>query len=226
MLDTYREVHTPEGVALRLPAAGPVPRALAWGIDLAIRLGIMMLGLMVLGVLGKAGVGVMSISVFLLMWAYPVVFEGAFDGQTPGKRVMGLRVVSADGAPVGWLAAFLRNLLRTADMLPFGYAIGLVSSLADPWGRRLGDRVAGTMVVHAPKPAAAPAVLTEAPHPPPQVLLPAEQAAVVAFAERALQLTAERQAELADIARPLTGAGGALGVRRLASIAQWLLGRR
>ena len=57
-------------------------------------------------------------------------------------------MVSADGAPVGWLAAITRNLLRTVDMLPFAYATGLVASLDAPHGRRLGDMVAGTLVVH------------------------------------------------------------------------------
>ena len=115
---------------------------------------------------------------------------------------------------------------RVVDMLPFGYATGLVASLADPWGRRLGDLVAGTLVVHAPRerPVAAPA--GEALHVPAVVLQPAEQAAIIAFAERAPQLTGERQAELADIAAPVASAGGAAGVLRLAGIANWLLGRR
>jgi len=70
--------------------------------------------------------------------------------ETVGQlgRSMGLRVIAANGAPVGWLAAFTRNLLRVVDMLPLAYAAGLVSSLVDPWGRRLGDMVAGTLVVH------------------------------------------------------------------------------
>src|SRR5690606_26380883 len=151
MLDTFREVHTPEGVALRLPAAGPVPRALAWLIDLGIRVVVLSVSAGLLGALGKAGTGLYFIFVFVLLWAYPVVFEALFDGQTPGKRALELRVVSGDGAPVGWLAALVRNLLRTVDMLPVGYGFGLVSSLADPYGRRLGDMVAGTLVVHAPR---------------------------------------------------------------------------
>ena len=159
MLDTYREVITPEGVALHLPVAGPVPRAVAWGIDLAIRLGILMLVGTVLALLGAAGQGLYLILLFLIFWAYPILFEALWDGQTPGKKAMSLRVVNGDGAPVGWLAAITRNLLRTVDMLPFGYAAGLVACLADPHARRLGDMVAGTLVVHNERerdPAAAP----------------------------------------------------------------------
>ncbi len=226
MLDTVREVHTPEGVALRLPAAGPVPRALAWAIDLAIRLALLSVCSAIFGALGKGGMGLYLVMLFLVFWAYPIVCEGLFNGQTPGKRVLDLRVVSSDGAPVGWLAACVRNLMRTVDMLPFGYACGLVSSLADPWGRRLGDIVAGTLVVHAPRVQAQPLVPTADVAAPRVALRPAEQAAVVAFAERAPRLTPERQAELADIAEPLTGARGADGVVALQGIANWLLGRR
>jgi uncharacterized RDD family membrane protein YckC len=226
MLDTFREVHTPEGVALRLPAAGPVPRALAWLIDLGIRIGVLSVSSALLGILGKAGIGMYMILMFVMLWLYPVVFEAMFDGQTPGKRAMELRVVSADGAPVGWLASFIRNLLRTVDALPVGYGFGLVASLSDPFGRRLGDMVAGTLVVHAPR---------LRPQPPPPVagvqapvhpLRPEEQIAMIAFAERAAQLTPERQEELADIAEPATGARGEAGVMRLLGISNWLLGRR
>ena len=229
LLDTVREVVTPEGVPLQLPAAGPVPRALAWMIDIAIRGGILMVSAIILGVLGEAGMGVYAVLMFALMWLYPMLFEVLWDGRTPGKRAMGLRVIAANGAPIGWLAAFARNLLRVVDMLPFFYATGLVTSLADPWGRRLGDMVAGTLVVHAGTEHAADAgVLAVAAPPlaPAVTLMPHEQSAIVGFAERAPQLTSERQAELADLAEPLVDARGTLAVSRLYGIANWLLGRR
>jgi len=225
VLDTLREIHTPEGIALRLAAAGPVPRACAWLIDLAIRFGLLVVASMTLALLGQAGSGLYLGFLFLVIWAYPVLFEVLWDGQTPGKRALGLRVVAGDGAPVGWLASFTRNLMRTVDMLPVGYGFGLASTLVDRWGRRLGDLVARTLVVHVARPrpgvdlpggpVAAPAV----------ALLPAEQAAVVAFAERAWTLTPQRREELADIAAPLTGAPGEAGMQRLFGIARWLLGR-
>ena len=227
MLDTYREVVTPEGVALHLPAAGPLPRALAWVIDLAVRLGIQTVIGAVLGLMGAPGQGVYLVILFLVFWAYPIVLEALWNGQTPGKRALSLRVVQANGAPVGWLAAITRNLLRTVDMLPLAYATGLVASLADPHGRRLGDMVAGTLVVHDGDDEREPASLPlNAVVVPPLALRPEEQRAVVAFGERASQLSLARQVELADIAEPLTGARGQPGVLRLYGMANWLLGRR
>lgn len=226
MLDTYREVVTPEGVALHLPVAGPVPRAVAWAIDLAIRLGILMLVGTLLALLGAAGQGLYLIAMFLIFWAYPILFEVLWDGQTPGKKAMSLRVVNGDGAPVGWLPAITRNLLRTVDMLPFGYAAGLIACLADPHARRLGDMVAGTLVVHNERERDAAAAPVNAVLAPSTGLQPAEQAAVVAFGERAPLLTSARQEELANIVEPLTGSRGQGGVLRLYGMANWLLGRR
>jgi hypothetical protein len=176
--------------------------------------------------LGTAGFGAYAVLMFLVFWFYPVLFEVLDHGRTPGKRALGLRVIAANGAPVGWLAAFTRNLMRTVDMLPFGYATGLLASLADPWGRRLGDMVAGTLVVHDARPHEPQAAPVSAALAPAVVLLPHEQAALVAFGERGPQLTQERQAELADLAEPLVQARGSLAVARLYGIANWLLGRR
>ncbi|KRG68328.1 RDD family protein [Pseudoxanthomonas dokdonensis] len=226
MLDTYLEVITPEGVALQLPAAGPVPRALAWAIDMVARLGVLMMLGMLLSLLGRMGQGIYLILLFLLFWAYPIVLEAAWNGQTLGKRALGLRVVASDGAPLGWLPAITRNLLRTVDMLPFGYMVGLLASLADPHARRLGDMAAGTLVIHVgkqylPQPAPIESVMA-----PPLPLQPDEQAAVIAFGERAPFLAPARQVELADIAGRLSGATGPSGVVRLYAISNWLLGRR
>lgn len=225
LLDTHHEIVTPEGVALHLPVAGPVPRALAWLIDFAIRLAVLMIAGMVFGILGNAGMGAYLVLLFVVFWFYPVVFEAVFDGRTPGKRALGLQVIAADGAPIGWRASFVRNLLRTVDMLPFGYAAGLVACLCDPASRRLGDMVAGTLVVHRLADADLPAMPLAGSLPPPLPLQPGEQSAVIAFAERAPRLTPARRDELADIAAPLVQARGAQASARLYAIANWLLGR-
>lgn len=225
LLDTHHEIVTPEGVPLHLPVAGPVPRALAWVVDFALRLAVLMLASMALGLLGRTGTGVFLVLLFAIFWFYPVVFEVLFDGRTPGKRALGLQVISADGAPVGWRASFVRNLLRTVDMLPFGYAAGLVASLCDPAARRIGDMVAGTLVVHRLREPDSADIPPTSAMPPAVPLQTDEQAAVIAFAERAPRLTPARRDELADLASPLVRARGAQAAERLYAVAHWLLGR-
>jgi len=226
MLDTLREVETPEGLALDLRCAGVFARAYAWLLDFGIRISAVFVLGTLLALLGTGGQGLMYVAMFLVYWGYPIAFEVFNDGQTIGKRVMGLRVINGNGTPVTWLPSVVRNLLRTVDMLPFGYGAGLVSSLLDPAGRRLGDHAAGTLVVHAEREA------TRAPAPPSPPRAPTlplrqdEQGAIVAYAERSVQMTPERQAELANLLQPLTGARDESGVRIVLGLANHLLGRR
>lgn len=227
VVDTLILVETPEGIALRLRAAGIMPRALAWAVDFAIRLAVIWALAIVLAAIGEGGAGLYFIALFLLFWAYPVLFEVLMDGQTIGKRSLGLRVVNANGTPVTWMASIVRNLMRTVDMLPFGYGFGVVAALADPRSRRLGDMVAGTLVVHADSTRTHVAAANVPVVHPPVPLAAAERAAIVAFAERAPQLTAERQGELAGVLRALTGvAAGSVAVQRLLGMASSILGRR
>jgi len=225
MLDTVRQIETPEGVSLQLHAAGAVPRAHAWLIDFGLRAVVAFFLLVILGMLGQAGLGLGMLVLFIAYWVYGVVLEVWWGGQTIGKRVIGLRVVNADGTPVTLLPSVVRNLLRTVDGLPGVYGIGLVSCLMDPHGRRIGDIVAGTMVVHVMKRRAAGQVPNEAAEPPPVPLHRDEQEAIVAFAERARGLNEARQRELGDLLEPLTGRMGNAGLRKLVAHANWLLGR-
>jgi uncharacterized RDD family membrane protein YckC len=226
MLDTVRLVETPEGVALHLHPAGVMPRAAAWAIDFLIRIGVAFALSMVLGLLGQTGVGLYLLLIFALYWLYPVLFEVLRDGQTIGKRTIGLRVIHANGTPVGWLASIVRNLMRTVDMLPVLYGFGVVAGLVDAQGRRLGDMAAGTLVIHAER-AAPPPLLPAVPAVQPELSLSAdEKSAIIAFAERGPRLTPERQAELAGLLPRLTQAHGALAVQRLLGMASTFLGRR
>jgi len=163
---------------------------------------------------------------FALVWLYPIAFEVLRDGQTPGKKTLGLRVVNGNGTPVTWLPSIIRNLMRTVDSLPFLYGFGVASCLADPHSRRLGDLVAGTLVVYADAPAERTPAPPVAAAPPPLPLQPGEQRAIVAFAERAGRMTPERQRELADLLEPVTGRYGKAAVDAVLGIASHLLGRR
>jgi len=203
-----------------------VPRALAYGLDALIRgaaelaLAVALLGL------GGAGRGLFLIALFLLEWAYPVAFEVLARGQTPGKKLLGLRVLRADGAPVGWSRSSVRSLLSFVDFLPFGFAAGLTAMLLGRRSQRLGDLAAGTLVVHLEPlpPAPRPADAEAAPLAPTWPLTLPEQRAIMSFAERAPGLTPERAGELADLLEPLTGARGGQGVARLQALARGLRG--
>lgn len=225
MLDTVREIETPEGICLRLRAAGAMPRAQAWAIDLLVRGGVLALASLPLALLGTGGRGLAMLLMFALTWGYWVACELWWDGQTLGKRALDLRVVNADGTPVTWLPSVTRNLLRVVDALPGVYGVGLVSMLFDGSQRRLGDIVAGTLVVYARDLQREPQVpLAPARHLP-QVLASDEQAALIEFAERAETLTPQRQEELANLLEPLTGCRDTAAVQHLLAYANGLLGR-
>lgn len=226
MLDTYRAVETPEGVELGLRVAGPGARALAWGLDALIRLGIYLAVSIPLATLGEAGIGLILLSVFLLEWFYPVYFEVLRGGATPGKRRLGLQVLHDDGTPVGWSASTIRNLVRFADFLPVAYAAGLVAMLVHRDFKRLGDLAAGTVVVHLDEPFSSPRPEPGPAAPPPAPLTLEEQRAVIEFAQRQKSWTPQRAAEVATCARALTGSSGRDAVAELLAIANWLAGRR
>jgi uncharacterized RDD family membrane protein YckC len=227
LLDTTRRVATPEGIELTLRLAGPVPRALAWSIDFLIRAAAVMLVGMLASRFGTAGVGVILIFAFFVEWLLPAWFEAAWNGQTPGKRAMGLAVLNDDGTPVRWPAAMTRNLLRAADFLPFLYGVGLLCMLMNRDFKRLGDLAAGTVVVYQGEKTEAARAIPQAPAvPPPLSLTPEEQRAVLDLAERSTTFTRERFEELAELPTPLIGrAQREAATSRILGIANFLAGR-
>jgi uncharacterized RDD family membrane protein YckC len=232
MLDTQLGVETPEGVQLILRPAGPVVRFAAFGIDLGIRLGIYLALSIAFSPFGKLGGGLFLISVFLVEWFYPVVFEILRSGATPGKKAMGIAVVEDNGLPVSPSASIVRNLLRFADFLPFLYGFGIASVLLTRDFKRLGDLAAGTQVVYREKRAGDRAL----PEAPPRALKRAldseTQLALVGLAERSRRLTPERLDELLALAARVSDRTDAASLppdalkTRIFGVAQWLIGRR
>ncbi len=206
MLDTLRRVPTPEGFELTLRLAGPVPRALAFAIDLTIRVALFGAIAGLLGHIGGAGKGLILIIAFLLEWFYPVVCEVWWNGATPGKRAFGLVVLNDNGTPVTFGASLTRNLLRAVDFLPMLYAFGLISMLLSRDFKRLGDFAAGTIVAYRDKPGVRGAIPDARPLSPAVALTLTEKRAVLDFAERFHTLTDERANEVAEHAAPLVGA--------------------
>ena len=152
LLDTLVYLEIPEGIHLPLrPASVPVP-VLAFIIDLLLRGALLAFTGAVWLYSGRFGLGLASISTFILLWWHMVLFEVFNQGRSPGKQLMGLQVIHTDGTPVSWAGSLTRNLLRVVDLLPFAYCIGLLSMFSNKNFQRLGDLAAGTLVVYQTQP--------------------------------------------------------------------------
>jgi uncharacterized RDD family membrane protein YckC len=237
-LDTAYLAETPEGIALSLSPAGLVARFWALLIDSLIKLALWVALLVFMSFAGGLRDALVFIGFFAIEWIYPIAFELAMGGATPGKRVLGLQVVMDSGLPVTPAASITRNVLRAADFLPALYTFGAASILLRRDFKRLGDLAAGTIVVHATPVLLHSDLPAGAPVAPARPLSLREQAAIVSWAGRAGTLTAERLEELAHLARPVmpsqsdqnaaraSRAGHAGDSAVLLGIAQWLIGRR
>ena len=147
------ELRTPEGMEFSLPLAGPVSRLLALWIDLAV---VMVAGAVlqkavavVSAVSSDAAQGLMMVAYFVMSLLYGMVAEWLWQGQTVGKRMMGIRVMDRDGLPMHVSQIVVRNLLRPVDMLPVFYLVGGLVALGSRYGQRIGDLAANTVVVRA-----------------------------------------------------------------------------
>lgn len=218
-LDTLAEIETPEHVRFRRRIAGPARRGLAWIVDSALRLAVLIVLSLALRIgfafeledIQGASVGIWLIAAFVLEWGYYVLFEMVTSGRSPGKMLLRLRVVTQTGHPLQITDSILRNLLRAADFLPQVYALGVLVMGQDPLFRRLGDMVAGTMVVVEEKHAVGGPLFVE---PPPTshelALLPSrvplsadELDAIELHLRRAERLGPARAHELAAIVAPV-----------------------
>ncbi len=235
-LDTLYHVNTPEGISLRLSPAGPVPRLFAWLLDTGIRLGLYFVIYSALGYLGKTGMGIAMILTFLIEWFYPVYFELYKNGQTPGKSSFDLYVTMENASPVTPAASIIRNLLRFVDFLPLFYGFGFISMFLSGRFQRLGDLVAGTVVLH--KPLEYPIIQDQTditPSAPPMALQLDEQQSLIRFYQRNPYLTPERSEELALLTGKLVDTSSQKqqavilenqATKKLLGIASWIMGNR
>jgi uncharacterized RDD family membrane protein YckC len=177
------DVATPERVSLSLPVAGIGYRCLAYLADLFLLFVFWVVAYFTFTLLVSDVVGffqglsgltqtLMVVGVFATQWVYWTAAEVLMGGQTPGKRLMGIRVVRVDGSPVGVLESAVRNLVRVVDSLPVVYAVGILCVLLTRQHRRLGDLLAGTLLVREERidldkytaPATAPGALPASTH--------------------------------------------------------------
>jgi uncharacterized RDD family membrane protein YckC len=160
-------IATPELVAIEFPLAGLGSRFVAVLLDYllqgaAVIILLIIFALLISGAAGGGGgssntggnlstkwtIAIMIAIPFLLEWAYFALFEAFWHGQTPGKRIMKIRVIQQTGRPVSLFESLGRNLVRMIDMLPAAYAIGVICMFVTKRQQRLGDLIAGTLVVH------------------------------------------------------------------------------
>jgi len=213
------DVETPELVVLSYTVAGLGSRVYAGAIDLLICVVLFVSVLFALVFLGATAsimrpmqaapstawvTAVLILAQFTILWGYYVLFEGLRDGQTPGKRAVGLRVVRDGGYSVGFASSAARNLMRIIDSQPFfTYLLGMAGVALSKSGKRLGDVVAGTLVVREalvrqpvtpPRPTASPDEVQSAPLS--TTLTDAEFQILERWSERRATLEPERRRQL------------------------------
>lgn len=156
-------IDTPEQITLEYEIAGPGSRFMALFVDLMIQFVAIIAVVVILLAFGVSASALIKnhsgwptaialFAVFAIQWGYFAGFEIIWKGQTPGKRQAGIRVINESGREASVYEAVARNLVRSIDSLPGPYAVGAVVMFISPQNKRLGDYVAGTIVVHDRKP--------------------------------------------------------------------------
>jgi uncharacterized RDD family membrane protein YckC len=227
-IDTILTAETPEGIAISIRPAGFAVRATAFLIDAAIRAFFLMTCATLLAAGGRFGSGLFYIFLFALNWLYPVIFELTPGAATPGKRIMGLVVLMANGLPITPAGCLIRNLMRVVDFLPLFYAFGIVTILLRGDSRRIGDLAGGTVVAYRYDVQPAGALADADPLAPPIALSRRQQIAIMAFGFRVGRLTPQRAEEIAELASAAVAETPArLSLTaRLVGVARWLHGER
>ncbi|QDU81913.1 RDD family protein [Polystyrenella longa] len=143
-------VETPETVVLHYQLAGPAVRLMAYTIDFVIRATITFVLMIIFTVAGLylpgLATGLFLLWLFINGWGYYAICEGFFHGKTPGKNVLGLRVIHENGHPINFWMAINRNFIRAVDSTPL-YIPALISMFCSRKFQRLGDLTAGTVVI-------------------------------------------------------------------------------
>lgn len=154
--DRFYTVETPEQIDVAYDVAGIGSRFLAALLDHVFIALILSLSCVLVAVIGSQLdlnldesiiAGLLGIGVYLGLCAYHIFFETVWNGQTPGKRIVGLRMVRTGGRPLGFLGSTIRNFVRLVDFLPVLYGLGMLVMFIDKRSRRLGDLAAGCMAV-------------------------------------------------------------------------------
>ena len=220
LVDRSIDVRTPESIAFSYELAGLGSRFLALVIDQVLQVLILLALVFGVGLIARriafaglpppsaaaekiAGaivIAAMVFVVFMIFFGYFIVFETLWNGQTPGKKALGIRVVRDGGYPVDFGASLVRNLIRVGEVALGYYAVSAISAMISPENKRLGDLAAGTIVVRDARLSAASLLRRQAETPsyaPTLYLSGDERALIKRFLERRDALDADRRRELA-----------------------------
>jgi hypothetical protein len=143
-------------------------------------------------------VGLAALLVFLVMSGYFMLFEIVWNGQTPGKRMLGLRVIRENGYPIRPVDSVIRNLIRVVDWLPLAYGVGVLTMLLNNRSKRLGDFASGTIVVREGARGTSALLISAAPEPVGIALSNADATLVRDFLIRRGTMNPHARAELAQ----------------------------
>jgi uncharacterized RDD family membrane protein YckC len=147
-------IKTPEGVAFSMPLAGPIPRLLAWMVDVLVILAANKILNIMLGLIGiisrDLAAAAIYIGFFLISIGYGIITEWYWQGQSLGKRILRIRVADVNGLRLRFSQIVIRNLLRFVDSLPVLYLVGGLACLISRRAQRLGDLAANTVVTWIP----------------------------------------------------------------------------
>ncbi len=220
LVDSLLTLETFTGVDIKLRIAGVYIRGIARLIDDVLRFLIVSALTALLVPTGVVGIGLAAVLGFLVWWSYNVLFEILNNGVTPGKHYMGLRAVNADGTPIGWANSVIRALLLVVDFFPVGYLLGIITMSLSGTQQRIGDIVAGTIVVYNRplKSRRIPDIQRSAPLP--EHLTAEDQLLFLSFQERISELSPERAVELAETLEPLLHKRGQDALIEVNAIAQ------
>lgn len=207
-MDRNIEVRTPESVAFDYQLAGLGSRFLAIAADMFVQALVVIAFFWILSVTATQGphpptsrffvnlfLGLSLFALFTITFGYYIVFEAFWHGQTPGKRLLGIRVVRDGGYPIDFSASLIRNVIRIGEWSLGFYAISAISALLSRENKRIGDFAAGTIVVRDARIAAPQALAPD--YAPTSLLSGEERSLVHRFIERRAMLSPERREELA-----------------------------
>ena len=225
-MDRTLEVRTPESIAFSYELAGVGSRFLALAVDFTIQIAVLLL--LVWGVTAGAGqayrdghyyqadrvvyniaIAIFIVVLFLIFFGYFILFEAFWNGQTPGKRMLGIRVVRDGGYPLDFMASVIRNLIRVGEMSLGFYALSAVVAVFSPLNKRIGDLAAGTIVIRESRMESPEKMLREVAEPvyaATAYVSGEERSLIRRFLERRTDLVTQRRAgiahQLAERVRP------------------------